>query len=188
MSLLSIAHQVALNVGIPQPDQIVGAPSREAAELLQMANETGEELARRVQWGALTETTTTTGGTLPADFDRLTDGITVFSSGNIVRPLTLSEWVNLPGTTGTPRYFLLQGNIISLWPAGQATVVYQSKHWTDGARFTADDQTARIDEELFTKAMIVRWRRQKGMPYADEEAELEAALEQFARFDDRSRV
>ena len=44
-----------------------------------------------------------------------------------------------------------------------------------------------VDEDLFAKALIVRWRRQKGMSFADEEAEYEAALQDFARFNDRSR-
>lgn len=189
MSLLSIATQAALNVGLPVPSRVIGAPGREWAEMLQMANETGDDLASRVQWGTLTQTALTTGGDMPADFDRLIDGICVWAGGKIVRSLTLSEWVNLPDATGTPRYFLLQGDHLTLWPAGTATIVYQSKNWAAGGRrFTSDDQVALIDEDLLAKGLIVRWRRQKGMPYADEEAEFEGALAFHARKNDRGRL
>lgn len=189
MSLLTIAQAVALNVGMPRPTQVIAAAGREWSELVQMANETGEELTRRVQWGALTRSAETTGGQLPADFDRLVDGVCVGAAGGIVRPLTRAEWSTLPDATGTPRYFLLEDDRLSLWPEGAATVIYQSKAWTTGGiGFSADDQEALIDEALFAKALIVRWRRQKGMPYADEEAELEAALTQYARNDNRGRL
>ena len=56
------------------------------------------------------------------------------------------------------------------------------------AAFTVDTQTSLIDEDLFLKGLIVRWRRQKGMSYQDEEGEYEAALQDFARMDDRGRM
>ena len=56
------------------------------------------------------------------------------------------------------------------------------------AAWALDDETSLIDENLFAKGLIVRWRRQKGMEYADHEAEYEAALMDIARFNDRSRV
>jgi hypothetical protein len=88
---------------------------------------------------------------------------------------------------------LLEGAEITLWPylanAATATVQFQSKNWTSAgsATFTADDQTSLIDEALFLKGLIVRWRRQKGMAYLDEEAEFEAALADLAKFNDRGR-
>ena len=172
---------------------------RQWQEALEFADETGEELARRVDWGALTATTTLTGdGTnkmhvLPAGFSRIGRGAAVRAGASVVRPLTRGEWDSLTPVEGTPRYFLLEGAEVTLWPfladAATASVTYQSDLWTSagGAAFTADDQTSLIDEDLFLKGLIVRWRRQKGMPYQDEEAEYEAALQDFAAFDMRSR-
>lgn len=199
MSLLTIAQGLAKNVGMQSPSIVVASTGREWAEALQFANETGEELARRVDWGALQASTTLTGdGTnlthaLPAGISRLGRGVTVKSGTTALRPLSRAEWNTLTPVVGTPRYFLLEGDEITLWPflANLATVSvsYQSKNWTSagGAAFTADDQTSLIDEDLFLKGLIVRWRRQKGMAYQDEEAEYEAALQDFAGFDDRSR-
>lgn len=201
MTLLTIAKQVAKSVGLDVPSQVVGSTARAMVEMLSFADETGEELARRVDWGQLTASTTLTGdGTdkqfaLPSGFSRITPGIGVVNSGGTyVRPLTRAEWGSLTMAEGTPRYFLLQDNDIRLFPylasAATATLYYQSKHWCSNstAAWTADDETSLIDEGLFAKGLEVRWRRQKGMDYADQEAEFEAALADFARFNDRGRL
>ena len=199
MSLLTICQGLAKNVGMAVPTAIITSSAREWVEAAQMANETGEELARRVDWGVLDASTTLTGdGTnktfaLPTGFSRLGVGVCVTASGGIVRPLTRAEWNTLTAAQGAPRYFFLEGSNITLWPylanAATATVKYQSKNWCSaGATFVADTDTSLIDETLFLKALIVRWRRQKGMDYADQEAEFEAALQNFASFDDRSRI
>jgi hypothetical protein len=199
MTLLTIAQGLAKNVGMQSPTSVVGNSAREWQEALEFANEAGEEIARRVDWGALQESTTLTGdGTnkvhsLPAGFSRLGKGVTIKVGTSALRPLSRAEWGTLTPVQGTPRYFLLEGATITLWPylanAATATVYYQSKYWTSAGsdEFTADTQTSLIDEDLFLKGLIVRWRRQKGMAYQDEEAEYEASLQDFASFDDRSR-
>jgi hypothetical protein len=199
MTLLTIAEGLAKNVGLRIPTVILTATEREWAEALHMANEAGEELARRVDWGVLTSSTTLTGdGTnltfdLPADYARLTSGITIRSASGIVRPLTRAEWNGLTPAVGPPRYFLLEGDRVTLWPylanLATVTVTYQSSEWASaGSSFMADTDTSLISEDVLLKCLIVRWRRQKGMPYADEEAEYEAALADAARFDDRGRL
>lgn len=201
MTLLTIAQGLAKDVGLAVPDQVIASPSRSWIEVVPMANAVGEELARRVDWGQLTATATLTGdGTqtdhaLPAGFSRITSGIGVVTeSGTYARPLTRPEWGSLTAIEGLPRYFLLQGSTMRLWPhlasAISATVYYQSKFWCSNGtdQWMADDETSLIDESLFLKGLIVRWRRQKGMPYEDYEAEYEAALQDMARFNDRSRL
>lgn len=198
MSLLTIAQNVARSVGIAVPTSIAGSTERSAVVMLSLANETGEELARRVDWGELTESTTLTGdGTnqtyaLPAGFSRIVKGVGVRGAGGPVRPLTRAEWGTLTAVEGVPRYFLLEGNDVTLWPylaSGQtATVWFQSKNWTGTASaFAADDDVSLIDEDLFAKGLEVRWRRANGMEYADQEAEFEAAMQDLATFDGRSR-
>ena len=200
MTLLSICAALARNVGMADPDVVVTSPQRQWKEALQYANEAGEELARRVDWGQLQESIILTGdGTnkthaLPALFSRFNRGISIMAGTAIVRPLTRAEWSRLSPVAGTPRYFILEGKEVTLWPflAADATATgqYQSLAWCGNgqAEFTADTDAALIDEGLFAKALIVRWRRQKGMPYADEEAEYEAVLQDLAGFNDRSRI
>ena len=197
MSLLTVAQALARNVGLVVPSVVATAPQREWSEAMEMANETGQEVARRVDWGVLTRVVTSPSVgafvTLPADFDRMVPGITVRSGQSILRPLTRPEWGSLITTSGLPRYFLLEGQTITLWPTPvapvQVTVTYQSENWiTNATAYVRDTDTALIDEALIEKGLIARWRRQKGMDYADFEAEYEAALADRARFDGRSRL
>jgi hypothetical protein len=200
MTLLTIANNLAENVGLEVTTAVITSSKREWAEAVTMANAAGEELARRVDFGALFTTATLTGdGTdkqfdLGSGFSRLIPGIAVTYGTSTVRPLTQAESASLVPVAGSPRYFVLEGNQLRLWPylaTGQSVVVrYQSKNWCDNgtAAWNADGDASLIDEDLMTKCLIVRWRRQKGMPFEDYEAEYEAALSDIARFDDRSRL
>ena len=200
MTLLTIANSLARNVGLEETTQVIGSNRREMEELVDYCNKVGEELARRVDFGALHVVTTLTGDgsnnqfDLGDQFSRISSGIGVTYSTSIVRPLTRAEWASVVPIYGSPRYFLLEGNKLSLWPylidGAFVTVQSQSKAWCSNgtAAWNADDETSLIDEDLMTKGLIVRWRRQKGMDYADYEAEFEADLADIARFDDRSRL
>ncbi|MGB7243552.1 MAG: hypothetical protein WBC93_15890 [Sulfitobacter sp.] len=200
MSLLTIAEGLAKSVGLPIPDSVIGSTDRSWKEVAEHANAAGEELARRVDWGQLTASTTLTGDgsdlahSLPSGISRLAKGVAVTSAGGTVRPLTQAEWASLASVEGVPRYFILREDILRLWPylanAATVTVTYQTGNWCSNGTgaFTADDDTSLIDEELFLKALEVRWRRQKGMEFADQEAEYEAALQDYARNNDRSRL
>lgn len=200
MTLLTIAQGLAKSVGLPVPDQVIGSTDRTWREVAEHADAAGEELARRVDWGQLTSTATLTGdGTnmahsLPSGLSRITKGVGVKTSSGPVRPLTQAEWATLTATEGTPRYFILRNTTLYLWPylasAATATVTYQTRNWCSNGTgaWAADDDTSLIDEELLQKGLEVRWRRQKGMDYADQEAEYEAALGDFSSFNDRSRI
>lgn len=199
MTLLTIGAQLAKNVGLAVPAVMVTSSDRTWLEATQFANETGEELARRVDWGRLQVTATLTGTgaaasiTLPSDFSRLNQGVAIASGTSIVRPLTRAEWADLTFVQGAPRYFLLKQKTIEFWPylanAATVSIQYQSLNWCSaGTTFMADTDTVFLDENLFAKGLIARWRRQKGMDYADYEAEYEGALADFARFAERSRM
>lgn len=200
MTLLTIAAEIAKSVELEVPSAVVSNSDREWIEVLKVTEQAAEEIVRRVQWGQLTASTTLTGDgtnltfTLPSGFSRIVRGVGVTASGGTVRPLTRAEWQGLTAAEGTPRYFLLEEDQITLFPylasAATATVYYQTKNWcsSGGTTWAADTDTALIDEGLLAKGSVVRWRRQKGMDYADWEAEYEAALQDFAAFNDRSRL
>ena len=200
MSLITICNRLAANVGIETTSQVMTSSDRTWLEAVAMSNAVGEEITRRADFGALFKTATLTGdGTnkvfdLGPDFSRIISGIGVTSGTATVRPLTHAEWASLDAVEGSPRYFLLEGAKLRLWPylaTGEAvTVRYQSKNWCSNgtAACVADTDTALVNEDLMTKGLIARWRRQKGMPYADYAAEYESDLADFAAFDDRSRI
>ncbi len=200
MTLLTICDALALDVGMARPTQIIASGDREWNEARQYSEEVIENLLRRVAWGELTESTTLTGDgtaktfTMPAGFDRLASGASVLFGGVPLRPLSQGEWATLTAKEGDPRYFILRENEIEFWPymatSETATVLYQSKNWcsSGAAEWASDDETALIDEELIVKGLTARWRRQKGMPFEDQEAEFEAALMQVADENDGRRV
>lgn len=200
MSLLTIVQKLADNVGFKSPTVVVGSGLREMVEAVTLGNLVGEELARRVDWGELQNTQTLTGdGTnqtfdLGAGFSRVTRGAAAFGASGMARPLTRPEWGALTPVEGVPRYFLLEGSDITLWPylaIGETlTISTQSNEWCSNGtnQWLADGDTSLIDEDLFLKGLIVRWRRQKGMDYSDYEAEYEATLQNMAAFNDRSRL
>ncbi|WP_434286301.1 hypothetical protein [Celeribacter sp. SCSIO 80788] len=201
MSLLTIAETVALNCGMQQvPTSVSGSSERRWQEVKDFSEKAAMELVRRVDWGELTREETLTGdGTNktfdlpPDDYDHLTNGVSVVSGGAVLRGLSQAEWRTLTPVEGDPRYFILQGSKITLWPylatSETATVSYQSKNWCSagGSEWAADEDTSLIDEDVLAMATIVRWRRQKGMSYDDFEAEYEAMLSDRATFDDRGR-
>ena len=200
MSLITICNRLAANVGIETTSQVMTSSDRTWLEAVAMSNAVGEEITRRADFGALFKTATLTGdGTdqtfdLGTGFSRIIAGIGVIYNGATVRPLTHAEWASLDAVEGSPRYFLLEGAKLRLWPylaTGEAvTVRYQSKNWCSNgtAAWGGDTDTALVNEDLMTKGLIARWRRQKGMPYADYAAEYDSDLADFAAFDDRSRI
>lgn len=199
MTLLEICEALAKNVGLAVPTTIVGSNDRNAVEMLQLANETGLELAERVDWGALTATATFAGTganaafALPSAWMRPTGVAGVRYSGTAIRPLTGSEYWGLTPAAGAPRYYHILGRTVKFYPYPSVgmtvTARYQSNEWaSSGQQFTSDDATPLVPDDLMVKGLIVRWRRQKGMEYADQEAEYEASLKTYASFEDGGRT
>jgi hypothetical protein len=205
VTLLELCKGLAKNVGIAVPTVVYAGTDRTAVEMLQCANDTGEELARRVDWGVLRSSQVLTGDgtnigfTLTSPYNRLSVGaaVTYPSTKAIIRQLTVGEASTLSAAIGAPRYYLLEGTSMRFWPyipnTLTAVVRYQSDDWCDNGAtnsnaFAADSDTPRIPDRLLLQGMIVRWRRQKGMDYADFEAEYEATIAQMASFDEGARL
>lgn len=201
MTILEIIKAMAPEVSIEVPSAAVANPDREMVEAVHFATMACEEIERRGDWGRLQTTYTLTGdGTaqtfsLPDDFSRLQAGNAIIYQGHPVRGgLSADEWNSLTFVEGTPRFFRLIGNAIELWPflalGETATVKYLSKNWNSNgsAVWSTDSDVAVFPGTLILKGAIWRWRRQKAMDYQDHQAEYEAALKDFAGFDDRSRT
>ena len=199
-TIIEMAQEVCAEIGIGVFDALVANTDREAIEMRNFALKTCEEAARRVDWGQLQKTQSYTGTSaatkydLPADFLRLQQGTAITYNGSPVRGgLTADEWNALPATVGAPRFFRMTGKKIEFWPAlpsAQSVVVnYISKNWNTANKATwgADSETCLLPDEVVIKGMLWRWRRHKGMPYSDYMEEYEAALKDYASFDDRMR-
>ncbi|BEV44767.1 hypothetical protein [Afipia carboxidovorans] len=201
MTLLSIAANVATNVGVKAPTSVLTNTSdKNADKIAVFSAETCDELARRADWASLRKTVTVTGTgnpgalALPSDFLRLIAGMSVkTSAGMPVRTgLSPDEWNSLTPVEGTPRFAMLQGGSISFYPylayAATATVTYQSNAWgPSGAKWSNDGDVPLLPERLVTQGTIWRWRRQLGQDFQDYLAEYEAAIADYAKFDEGMR-
>lgn len=199
MTLLTAAAALARRAALGTPTSVYSSTDRTWVEVLEIANATGEELARRVDWPQLRQSATLTGTgssvahDMPADFMRVSPGAAVLSGASVVRKVSGEEWRTLTAEEGAPRYYYLGVSdtpatypaAVSLWPylanAETVTLNYQSGGFcAGGSSFTADDDAIYVDEELFVKGMLARWLRQKGLDYMDWESEYEASLRDWA--------
>lgn len=199
MSLLSIARSIAINAGIAIPTEVLSSAGADAQKIVQFSQEAGEEIARRVDWGALQKTATIPGTgsndnfSLPADFARLVPGNSVTIGGMPIRVgISADEWNSLTAISGTPRYARLIGSSISFYPYpildASITVSYQSKNWCNGGTMWAGDtDVGFFPEVLIEQGAKWRWRRQMGQDYQDQLAEFESTLAAYAKDDDAIR-
>lgn len=155
------------------------------------------ELLQRHDWAACTTTETFSGAggsfALPDDFLRVCgdDNSMYETSPNRRRVLPMPDRGNWTETeewnwTGVQRYFRLQGSTIeflSALPAGaEVQMAYVQTTWitesggTRSATWDAVTDESRIPGHLLQLGLIWRWRRNKGLVYADRKAEYESEL------------
>lgn len=206
MTLLTIVQDVALEVGVPPPSAVIGSTDPQVRQLLRVAQKEALALSKRANWQSLVvpfEFTTVAGmaqpGVLPAEYSRFSPGRVIWwveMFRPILGPLTAEEWaaaISRPLSPGLWGYWRLIGNVVHIYPGtdpGQ-TVRAEciSKNWcmpssgqaTD--RWSADTDTAKMDEELLTLGMIWRWKQLKGLDYAEDMATYEREVEQAAARD-----
>lgn len=194
--LLTICQDVADEVGVERPLSIINNSDDTAKRLLQVAQRTGKELAKKHSWTALqaehtfTTATSTSSYSLPSDFDRMIPW-TQWDRTNEWRlygPLSPQDWqfeksgVAEEGPRRDYRIKLNSGTLeffISPTPdAGSAgetlAFEYVSTNWCEDkngngqSQFKADTDTVRLDDELFRLGVMWRFRRTLGMAYDDE--------------------
>lgn len=186
---------------------IAASAKRTYAEMTAILNATVEELLDRVDWpDPITKDTVITGTgvesyDLPADFKRLThDEYCVYETTTTRRfgiPVkTNGEWTNLKqlGSAGGNRYYRTSGDdedgfslatYRPLETGSSLTVSYVTKNWlkssgTPKNMWTDDEDTLLLPPRLVTLGVVWRWKKRKGLPFADILAEYEAKLARAA--------
>lgn len=195
MTLKTIAADVARNMGLQEPDTIVGnSNDDDAVKILQFITEAGEELARRVDWGKLQKSHLLLGTgfaalyDLPADYARMSEGYSVSfgEDRDVIRGgLTKDEWNSLKTVEGQPRYYYIEGDRIGFYPypaeSDQITLAYISKNWVSGQReYSSDQDSSLVPERLLALGAIWRFKRHMEADYSDYLAEYEAMLTDLA--------
>lgn len=200
MSLLSLIQSVSLRLALPKPSVVVGSADRQVMQLLDLANEEGDDLASRINWEALVEektfVTTATpaqASAVPADFDRFIPNS--FFNRTTRRPMTGPitsrqwQWIQAQPVYSTVYLAFRERTgsflIAPTPPAGQ-TIAYEyvSKNWCQSntnvgqSSWQADTDAGIVDEDLMKLGLRWRFLRAKGLDYSEEMTTYERQVEQ----------
>lgn len=193
MSLLTCVQNACDRIGIVRPSAVVASTDQQVLRLLGYAQQEGKDLARKYDWQVLTKETTwestatavqTSAGLtiIPTDFDRMKDG-TFYNRTDkraVYGPMTPEEWQYDKSVVS--RVFIeayrMRGDQLLLTPADTSgdtlAFEYVSKKWvtqqsgTATAVWTADTDTAILNEELITLGIVWRFKAAQGFDYAEE--------------------
>jgi hypothetical protein len=199
LSLVSVVQAVAARLALAQPAAVAGSTDRQVLQLLALANEEGEALARSYPWQAIrkeqTFVTTATqpqAAALPADFDRFVPNS--FFNRSTRRPMTgpitprQHQWIQDQPVYSTVYLAFIERTgqfLIDPTPAAGDTIAYEylSNQWAKSAggagqtKYLADTDLSFLDEELITLGLRWRFLRAKGLDYAEEMATYEREVE-----------
>lgn len=206
MTLLTIAQNVADEVGVDQPTVVAGSPDPTAQKLLRYINKTGTGLMKKLAWQVLRKErafTSISGETqtaiLPSDFDRFIPetfwnrSTPVLMSG----PVSAVQWQGLKATTytGKPKFAYRGGDVLVIPALGAGDSLafeYVSNQWCQStgavaqSAFAADTDTGILDEELITRGAKFVYLTDEGLPNALAGADFNDYLAVLSRNDQPS--
>jgi len=200
MTLLALIQTVMKRLALVSPTVVIGSTDQQVIQLLNIANEEGEELAHRGRWEVLTnEATFTSVGTesqgamttlAGADFGWICDD-TIWNrtQNRPILPVSDVQWQQMKAASATGPYTNMRirgGNFIAypLMTAGH-TVAFEwvSKNWCQSSGGTgqdawaADSDTNVIPADLMALGILWRWKQSKGLQYAEDFATYERRVE-----------
>lgn len=203
MTLLTIIGDeeegAAVLCNLPEPSSVINSTDPNIPLLLRLANQEGRELSRRHDWQNLQidYTVTALGAelqtALPSDFDRFLPNPELWNRSTNQKytgPTDARSWGQLKAagiTAGSPGWWRIFNNALYITPAPTAgdtlAIPYMSTQWCQSAvsvaqtKWTADTDTAKIPERLFTLGIVWRYRKAKGLDYAEDMASYEREVE-----------
>lgn len=189
-TLLQIVQDAADDVGQPVPTIVASATSATPKRMLRLLNKAGIQLMKEIAWNELLTVRTFNAVAAeaqiepPADYARIAPESSLWDQSLIrpsVGPMSPNQWLALKTNTvtGGDKYWTLLLGKFNIYPApaitDQFSYAYVSKNWvvngsTYKDRFTADDDTPLIDDELLTLELIWRWKAAIGVDYAEDMA------------------
>jgi hypothetical protein len=197
MSLLTIVQDVCGEIGIPIPASVVGSNSELVQQLFRLAKREGEQLSSGASVGLSYDWTelqseatwTSTATELQGALATLAPGFRYIINDTIFdrteqwqQPGPLSpvvwQWRKAATASGPYPEWRIRAGGLYMYPVPSAghtmAFEYASSYWcqdssgTAKVTWTADDDTARLDEEWFKLGLIWRWRKAKGLDYAED--------------------
>ena len=209
MSVLTVAKRVARVVGIEEPDTVVGNTRRSVVELSNVMREMARRITDGYDWQTLSKVHTINGDgstiewPLPDDYDRMLVKASVWSSSleTALSPISdLDTWLELEVESFdfVINAWTIYGERMHIKPALSSGVTaqffYQSNRLFESqgggtlTEFAADDDTYRINEDLWALGTIYQWRNNKGQPYAEDMADYEELKSRLVTRDRGSRM
>lgn len=218
MSLLSIVQGVALRCNFPQPSVAFASTDPVIQLMVACAQDAGDDASERVDWAALKQqalTIFTGNGATPAfpvpiGFQRLSPSDVFISS--LYPTLRMPGPVNeddliamkrLPITAQPSvwRQVIFNGVMsIEFFPvlsAGEVvSYVYAAGTWITGTLgnpyspsiWQADTDLSLIPERIIRLGAVWRWKRRKGLDYAEEMTDYEGALDRLGAQEKTGRI
>lgn len=192
-TLLAIVREFCGRVAIPTPSVVVASNDDQYIQLWKLANEICDDLSNRpFCWTALaTETTfTTVAANLQGTIDTICpsgyQGVIPETFWDRTRtlpfigPLDSQEWqtvIALPATNPLYAFRIFQNNLY-IWPVPTAghtcAFEYYSSFCVASAAsvaqeyFLADTDTFRLSDKILLAGLKWIWKREKGLPYAED--------------------
>lgn len=209
MTLKTMANAAQDILSLPRSSVVASSTDQNVRTLLQLANQEGRELSRRHAWNKLVKEKTFTAtaddvqtGAVPSDMQMFIQD-SMFNRTNVRRvtgPMSPEEWQAqqaLSVSVLTDAFRFRGGDIlITPTPAGTETYAFEyvSDQWcessggTGQSAWTADDDTGVLDENLMLLGIVWRFRKARGLDYAEEMASYEKEVVQAIMRDGSRRT
>ncbi len=206
MTLLTIVQDAAVLCNLPAPTSVITSSDPNVPLLLRLANQEGRELARRHDWNVLysdyffTSVATEKQTQFPTNYDRLVPYPEVWNRSlglPYSGPTSPRTWGTIKGlavTSAQPGWWRIiwsddspYGPTLEITPAptaGQTIAVpYITNTWCKSAAFDnqeswqSDTDFAVIPERLVTLGIVWRYKKSKGLDYAEDMSTYEREVE-----------
>lgn len=193
-TLLQIIQDAAVAIGIPRPAAALSFADPQVLQLVEMAQQEGDDLSRAYDWSELvvprdfTCVATEAQDEPPIDWSRYVRDVEIWNVARqlpITGPVDASEWVYLTTRVAQtePQYWRMIGGKLNIYtPVAGETVRYEyvTTNWilsNDGStfidRWTHDGDSPRLPSRLIKQGIVWRWKQKKGLDYAEDMATYE---------------
>lgn len=200
MTVLSVAKDVALKIGLDVPTMLFGATDREFIELAAILGDAADVITEAFDWQVLRRVKTFTGDavaesfTLPADYDRMLKKARIWSSRYrwaMTQIVSSDEWLEMEvyPYTNISGSWTIFGNAFHIRPVmatGEtAKFFYITNEIVRAAdtslhtAFSADTDAFVLSEKLLKLCAIYLWKQSKGLDFAAELADYEQLAAQL---------
>lgn len=166
-----VVRSVLTKAGLDYLNPSLSGEESQVADIVDLLNETGQDLTLRGEWQALLRDGAT--GPLPQDFSKLS----LVMAGDVQarRVIDPAQWAFLAAHPTTQAYYRVAASRVDLLPDQPGVLTYWSSDWTDaGQMVRADGDEIFLPMGIVVSGTFYRWLRKKGLPFDDQMAQHEA--------------